>query len=316
MLRNPAYKGEWHYGKRSRKKQLIKGRCPALVDDPIFVLAQARLRENNMWADRTHRRPYLLRGLIKCGLCGHSFTGYYSRIANNGEARYYRCNRNGNRGSLLSARCYAPTIRGDIVEDLVWQQICDFIQNPKVVRDSLKNKFDVCHAVEYIAELAQSRHRLEELKEAERRLLVKYADPAADFSEEALNGALTEIRASKRTVQSRIQELEDAVTNEDEQRHKLQDVNDILSILQERIKEATFETKRQIFELLVREIRVGKSEDGITTLNIVYLFSKEGIETDSNVQLCSARMPLRLLRRPVQGVYLPAQSDFPLSEAY
>ena len=298
MLRNPAYKGEWVYGKRSKKRQLIKGKCPAIVDEATFEAAQIRLRENNIWADRTHRRPYLLRGLIKCDLCGHSYTGYYSHTSR-GEVRYYRCNRNGNRGNLLSERCYSPTIRGDLVEDLIWQQICEFIQKPEVVREALKDKFDACHQAEYVAELAQTRHRLEELKEAEQRLLVKYADPADDYSQEALDGALAEIKASRIIVQTRMQELKEAITSEDEQRRKLKDVNDILYTLRERVKDATFETKQRVFELLVREIRVGKSDDGTPILSIVYAFSKDWIEEDSNAQLCSARMPLRLLWRPI-----------------
>jgi len=294
MLRNPAYKGEWQYGKRSKKRQLIEGKCPTIVDETIFEAAQIRLKENNMWADRTRRRPYLLRGLIKCDLCEHGYTGYYSH-SGKGEIRYYRCNRNGNRGNLLSKRCYSPTIRGELVEDLIWQQICEFIQKPEVVRQALEDKFNVCHQAEYIAELAQARHRLDELKEAEQRLLVRYADPADDYSEEALDGALADIKASRKLVCGRIQELEEAITSDDEQRRKLQDVKEILGTLRERVKDATFETKRKVFELLLREIRVGKSEDGSPTLSIVYCFSKDWIEDDSNVQLHSSRMPLRLL---------------------
>ena len=297
MLRNPAYKGEWVYGRRSKTRQLIKGKCPPIVDSQTFDLAQAKLRENNMWADRTRRRPYMLRGLIKCGICEHSFTGYYTRRANKTEDRYYRCNRNGNKGNLLSERCYAPQIRADVVEELVWKQICEFIQNPEVVSKVLKDKFDGCHQAEYIAELAQTRHRLNELKEAERRLLVKYADPIYDFSDEALREALAEIKASGNIVQARIRELEKAIASDEEQRQKLHDVSTILHTLKERVKDATYETKRKIFELLLKEIRVGRAESGTTILNIVYFFSKDLLEASPDTQLHSSRMPLWILRR-------------------
>ena len=162
MFRNPAYKGEWLYGKRGHnRKQLIHGICPAIVSEVTYDAGQKRLKENNLWTDRTHRRPYLLRGLIKCGVCGHSFTGKYSRRANNTEDRYYRCNRNGQRGNLLSDRCYAPTVRGDVVEELVWEQICEFIQSPNTVREAIKDKFDACHQAEYVADLVQTRRRLD-----------------------------------------------------------------------------------------------------------------------------------------------------------
>jgi len=217
MLRNPAYKGEWVYGRRGKKRHLIKGRSPAIVDAYLFDVAQVKLRENNKWVDRTHRRPYLLRGLVKCGICGHTFTGYYTRRANSKEDRYYRCNRNGNKGNLLSERCYSPQIKADIIEEIIWGQISDFIQHPEVVREALKDKFDVCRQAEYMAELAQARHRLEELKKAERRLLVKYADPKNKFSDEALAAASAEIRVSQDTIQARLDELEQAIASEEEQ---------------------------------------------------------------------------------------------------
>ena len=298
MLKNPAYKGEWLYGRRGKTKQLIKGKSPTIVDVQTFDSAQVRLKENNKWADRTHRRTYLLRGLVKCDICGHAYTGYYTRRANKTEDRYYRCNRNGNRGNLLSERCYAPQIRADIVEEIVWQQICEFIQHPEVVDEILKDKFDACRQAEYIAELAQTRYRLDELKQAECRLLVKYADPKNGFSEEALEAALAEIKGSQKIVQARISELEETIANDDEQRRKICDVNSILSTLRQRVKDATLEIKREIFELLLKEIRVGKAEDGTPILNIVYFFSKDLVEADANTQLHSSRMPLWLLWRP------------------
>lgn len=317
MLKNPAYKGEWVYGRRGRRHHLIKGRSPVIIDAQLFDLAQTKLRENNKWADRTHRRPYLLRGLIKCAVCSHAFTGYYTRRANNKEDRYYRCNRNGNRGNLLSERCYSPHMRADMVENIIWGQISDFIQHPEVVGEALKDKFDLCRQAEYVAGLAQTRHRLEELKEAERRLLVKYADPKNSFSDEALEGALADIMANQNTVQARIGELEQAVAGEEEQRNKLHDVAKILSTLKDKIRDATFETKRKVFELLLKEVNVGRAEDGTTTLNIVYYFSKDLIEADAkDVQLCSSRMPLWLLWRPAPTMHLSSRPGLTVSETH
>ena len=216
MLKNPAYKGEWEYGKRSKKKgQIIKGVCSAVIDEQTFALARAKLRNNNHWSDRTRRRPYLLRGLIKCNICGHNFTGCTSRSSNNRELGYYRCNMNVNRGRIFSERCPTPNVKADIVEELVWQQVCEIILNPEVAKQALEDKYDACNQAEYIAELSEVKHRLEELKEAEQRLLVKYADPAGNFTEEALEGASKEIRANRQVVQDRINELEKALISED-----------------------------------------------------------------------------------------------------
>jgi site-specific DNA recombinase len=299
MLRNTAYKGRWLYGKRGRKKQLIEVACSSIIDEATFEQAQIRLKQNNLWADRNQRRQYLLRGLIKCGVCGHSYTGYCSRTTHNGELRYYRCNQNGNRANLLSARCDAPTIPAPLVEDLIWQQISEFIQNPKVVAEALKDRLDTYQQATCIADLAQARHRLGDLKEAERRLLRLYADPAENYSKESLDGALADVINNRQLVQKRIQELEEAIASEDEQRRKLADVQEILATLQDRLQNVTSEAKQEVVRNLVSEITIGKLDDGTPTLRIVFAFSKDQFDEPSGVQLHSSRMPVRLLRRPL-----------------
>jgi len=199
-----------------------------------------------------------------------------------------------NRGNLLSERCQSPNIRADCVEELVWQQICEIIQKPEIAREALKDKCDACNQAEYVAELAEVKHRLEELKEAEQRLLVKYADPASNFTEAALDGALQEIRTNRQVVQDRVKELEKAIISEDEKRHKLDDVTEILDTLRRNIRDAIFETKRKVCELLVQEIRVGRNEEGITTLNIVYYVNKDWIKDDAKFELLTARSWVRL----------------------
>ena len=77
--------------------------------------------------------------------------------------------------------------------------------------------------------------------------------------------------------------------NEDEKRRRLNDVTEILDILRRNIRDASFETKRKVCELLVKEIRVGKNEEGITTLNIVYYFNKDWIKGDPKFELLTAR---------------------------
>jgi site-specific DNA recombinase len=313
MLRNPAYMGEWEYGKRGRKRQLVKCACPALIDSETFGKAQARLRENNLWADRNSRRPYLLRGLIKCGICGHAYVGSYSHSGKN-ERRYYKCDRKANRGSLLSQACCSPSVRGDVVEDLIWEQICQFIQDRETIQEAFRNKFDACQQATYVAELAQTKRRLNELKLAEQRLLVKYADPANNYSEGALEGALAEIRNNVATVKIRITELESTIATDEERIHKLNDVQDILDSLKEAIPDASLEVKRKVFKELVKEVRVGKTEDGTPLVNIVYWFSKDFTKANSDVRLHSSRMSLWLLRRPISSLHLPAGPGIPLPE--
>jgi site-specific DNA recombinase len=316
MLRNSAYKGEWVYGRRSKntRAKLISGQCPAIVDEATFQKAQDRLKANCLWADRNCKRTYLLRGLIKCDLCGHAYSGCCNHTTPKGELRYYRCNRNGNRGNLLSSECAAPSIRADIVENLIWQQIIEFIQQPEVVREHLKAKLN-SQTVNWEAESLGVDKRMGELMEAERRLLRLYTDPRNNFSEEALKTELEEITSAKKLILRRKQELEEARASEEWQIRKLENVEAVLLRLKDGIANATPQVKREVIENLVQEVRVGKDADGITVLNIVYTFGNDLQTQQWNGELQATRMSLRLLRRPGKAMYLFPDAGFTLPEA-
>ena len=85
---------------------------PALVAAELFERVQRRLRANQQGALRSTTHPYLLRGLVSCGVCRLSCTGCARWTEATGrDYRYYRC-----RGKLTAvstgraARCGARFI--------------------------------------------------------------------------------------------------------------------------------------------------------------------------------------------------------------
>ena len=80
---------------------------------------------------RNEKQPYLLRGLIKYGLCGLTFSGMRAKPPQ--RDHYYRCNgRQYARGLYgnTGKRCPAKSLNGDYVERLVWADIEAFLRNP------------------------------------------------------------------------------------------------------------------------------------------------------------------------------------------
>lgn len=88
LLRRPAYAGDLVHGaielsrdrlgrthRRRRPDPLvIRGAHPALVDRDTFERAQALLRARGAASGRRTDSPYLLSGLVYCGLCGRPMT--------------------------------------------------------------------------------------------------------------------------------------------------------------------------------------------------------------------------------------------------
>jgi len=95
MLRNPSYAGQevayrWTVGGKARPVDewvhLPAGVTPAIVDMPTWEKAQARLDMNKGEASRNEQRPYLLRGLMTCSVCGKPL-----RCETEHGKRIYRC---------------------------------------------------------------------------------------------------------------------------------------------------------------------------------------------------------------------------------
>ena len=79
ILREPAYKGltiSWRYDKVGRLKpeaewlSLPEGVTPALVDRDLWEATQKQRASNTGAETRNQARPYLLRGMVVCAVCG------------------------------------------------------------------------------------------------------------------------------------------------------------------------------------------------------------------------------------------------------
>jgi site-specific DNA recombinase len=59
------------YGKRSALQRYVVERIvPAIVDEASWKKAQKTLHDNMIFGVRGARNKYVLRGLIKCEMCG------------------------------------------------------------------------------------------------------------------------------------------------------------------------------------------------------------------------------------------------------
>lgn len=103
ILNNTVYKGLHEYRKdtKTQKERIIR-EVPAIVSEELWNRTQALLRKNFAMASRNARRQYLLRGLIRCGLCGRTFVG----DGNNKKGQfYYRCTGNSSFRGKTQPKC-------------------------------------------------------------------------------------------------------------------------------------------------------------------------------------------------------------------
>jgi site-specific DNA recombinase len=309
LLVNTTYKGIHQYGKRSKsKKAVIERPVPPIVDEALWQKAQETLHRNLRFSDRNARRKYLLRGLIKCGVCGHRYIGTAYRVGKHGERVYYACNgKQSGRGNYAvnGPKCPSKSLTGNI-EQLVWRDIEGFIRNPGPVLDQLEKRMKGLGGSpkSHKEDLAETT-KVMRAKSAERdRVLALYRRGRID--DRTLDKQMDEIGAEEKALQERVRQLTAEAEGTRTMEAQIQSTGDLLRELNRRLDEpVTWELKRQLVELLVEEVRAdtiesdGKPDSRVT---VTYRFPTSaapvtpGTDARSDTRPSSCRCSFRSAR--------------------
>ena len=280
MIVSRTYMGQHLYGKRSQnpnRKPIVRD-VPAIVSEQVWQAAQRVLRFNRAVAKRNTRRTYLLRGLIKCGLCGLTYSGLTLQPPQ--RDHYYCCNgRHGARGlyGLSGRKCPAKSLNGDYVERLVWADIESFLRNPGELVERLRERVAMQDGERQRREkdLDGVKARFEQ-KAAERdRVLGLFRRGRIDDA--TLDQQLDQINTEAFRLHAEIEASTRALAAGD-RTAQLQSAEELLASLRKRLDgPVPPELKRRIVEILVEKVQANTVERwGVPQSEIVitYRFSQ------------------------------------------
>ena len=91
--------------------------------------AIAKLRENQRYSGGRPHRFYLLRGLVKCAVCGSGCTGR-TKTAYGRRYVYYRCRDEHTSRRIRAERGHAPGVPAEWLEAAIWDDVRRFLRNP------------------------------------------------------------------------------------------------------------------------------------------------------------------------------------------
>src|SRR5512132_2682606 len=278
LLTNPAYKGQAASGRlrttpaRRRKSALepvgrgistrahpseewITVPVPALVTAEQFDLVARRLAANQRAARRSTTHPYLLRGLVSCGVCRLSCSGV-TRTATDTRYRYYRCR--GKMAEVSSGRsscCPARFIPATQLDELVWADLCAVLQQPELVAQALER----AHSGAWVPqELRRRQATLRQVRASvtrqRQRLLEAYLAEVIDLAcfqrqDRGLAGQQADLLAREREVAAQGERLVQVSAI-------AQSMTQVLKGLRVGLDQASFQQRRQLVELLIDRVVV------------------------------------------------------------
>lgn len=259
ILTSSTYRGVYVYGKRGQNAQPVKMDCPAIISSEIWEKAQQKLKKNYFNARRNAKREYLLRGLVKCGLCGRSYCGDGSD--RQGRKHYYRCTGNSSFRGKLVPRCGAGSVPAEVLEQIVWDDIVNYIQAQRRVLDRLSVMLQQSEPGPGQGEEANQVEIGLRNKEGEKaRVLGLYRRGIIDGpeAEKELSNITREISALQNRKEMLSTQLREAYMT----RHRNMNRQSIKKTLGQRLKAAAVAVRRELVRTLVDAVVVDTVAEG------------------------------------------------------
>jgi site-specific DNA recombinase len=301
MLKNPAYKGTAAFGKTRlgpRRPQLRTQRgqsktprrtgstydtdaseqltiaVPAIVSEELFAAVETQLTENRQRGHESRRgAKYLLQGLLECNCCGYAYYGKkVSRSSAKGKVpyAYYRCIGSDAYRFGGTRVCENKQVRTDKLDEAVWQDACELLRHPKLLRKEYARRLA---APTDSASQASLKKQLATGQRSVERLIDAYTDGVLDRGEFDPRLARARDRVSK--LQEQLRELETESREQSTLREALACLDDFTASIGTNLETADWTMRREILRTLIDRVVIEEEQ-----IRVVYrinfpLFAKK-----------------------------------------
>ena len=284
MLKNPAYMGQAAFRKtrqvpRKKETKLSRDRggypkhalsssrdrspedwifiaVPAIIDERTFAKAHEQLQENKKLSPRNNKKyQYLLSGLLSCKRCGYSL---YGKPASNSRYHrcYYRCAGQDGYRWPTGRVCDGHPVRVEVLDELVWQNVEQLIQQPHLVLQEYTHRVNAKHNQQFALEtlLKKKAQEIRHQEMQKQRLLDLYQ--AGSIRLEEIQKRLEQIRAQIQQIEEESQLLQQEQEQQFKQLQLIEQFETFQHKLDTNLNELPFEQKKALVRLLVKDVIV------------------------------------------------------------
>jgi len=251
--------GQFKYRKQKRRGLRLRARGEwipiklpdhlKLIDEKTFYAAQSQFQKNKCYASRNNTKNfYLLRGLVKCGLCGSPYVGNpcHGKL-------YYRC---GNRDKTFPKpkECEAGMISVSKVDNAVWENITRAIQNPDIIIKQVinfkeKQKAQPSQIDENITEVKKN---IENLNIEENRLFEAYRKQVIEIGQ--FEREIRGLNKEKGQLNSELEKLKNIDIPQPINRETIMSIKEYCQSFKDKLGQFTPEEKQTFLRFLLDRI--------------------------------------------------------------
>lgn len=282
ILDNPVYNGKisWlkveNWDKKRRRGRndnpiLVEGQHEAIINDELWSLVQSR-RKSKSFKQRQSNEPFLLSSILRCPDCGQgmvpSITTYTLSDGTKRKHRYYVCSDFHNKGS---AACKANSVKAYDAENALFQRIESFLSNKQKFDETINSLTKT--SIESIKilkkELKETDSKLEETLALQNRYLEAFEQNL--FPVTVLQERLQQVAIEKSEIEQKRNNLITEINKSDTKVIPPELVHLLLGRFVEVYKSSTRDKQKQLLQLLVKQITVGRTNDQLRQIDKVKL---------------------------------------------
>ncbi|MBI4185484.1 recombinase family protein [Candidatus Berkelbacteria bacterium] len=183
------------------KEEWLPVQIPAIITRDLYERAQERFIENQKFASRNTKHPYLLQGVIFCP-CGERRTGE----AVSGKQRYYRCTDRIHRYPL-PPQCRQGGVNGVVLDTIVWNALVDLLTDPSTLESQAEQWLEKQNKPQFDPSISKRiTDQLNRLAEEEGRYMLAYGESVL---------SLEQYREQQTRIAGRRTELKSQITTLD-----------------------------------------------------------------------------------------------------
>ena len=279
VLRNEAYTGTAVWGVKGKNEKSqdpvrVEGAWLALVSRELFEDVQQAMSERAPKVQRPGRvgSPYLLSGLLKCGVCGRH---YSVQGAKSGQFAYYIC------GTLFregAGTCSARYLSAPKVEDFIVDKIRERILNGETITELVTL---VAEGIDAIAGVISGRLEVieVELEDVRKRLEKLYeAIETSDLTLEILSPRIMSLRHREEQLEAARGDAERQIEHRRVELPSTDVIREYVADFREFLKEGTIPERKALIRNFVEVIEVMGDE---ATLTYTVPMPSDGVTKES-----------------------------------
>ena len=252
VIRNPVYIGKLRY-----RGQTYPGQHEPILEEGLFLRSQA-MHKTEVHVSTRIKRPFLLRGLLRCEDCGSMMTPHYTKKKTKDGHRlyfYYRCSKTMHYDKSV---CKVRRVGAEEVENLVVEDIGKLISDSNLLISSIEqlNHGHDQQLEPLRGEEKQLQSRSRELEKEANNYVSALGK--GTLSIERLENALKVVEDEKQIVGSRLREIQEQLEEIEFKQFDHQLIRENLTKFQNTLSTLTEDEKAECLQLILKDVVLSK----------------------------------------------------------